>query len=90
MRLPGGRQAQSGVAIGQSHLVRRLGYAETSNDERVIDPQLCRGWFAAAVRGKAKTPRRGEEFSSLRAAIAAAIALRSGFHRLLCTRPPSL
>ena len=32
-----------------------------------IDPQPCREWFEAAVRGKAKTPRRGEEFSFVRA-----------------------
>ena len=67
MRLPGGRQAQPGVATGQSHLAWRLGYAEVFNGEKVIGPQPCRGWFAAAARGKAKTPRRGEEFSFVRA-----------------------
>jgi hypothetical protein len=61
----GGRQAQPGVATGQSHLAWRLGYAEVFNDEKSHRPAALRGWFEAAVRGKAKTPRRGEEFSSL-------------------------
>jgi len=33
--------------------------------KKIIDPQPCREWFEAAARGKAKTPRHGEEFSSL-------------------------
>ena len=33
MRLPGGRQAQPGVATGQSILAWRLGYAEVLNNE---------------------------------------------------------
>jgi hypothetical protein len=43
-----------------------LDYAEVFCDEKALDPQLCRAWFAAAVGGKVKTPRRGEEFLSLR------------------------
>jgi hypothetical protein len=34
----GGRQAQPGVATGQSHLAWRLGYAEVFNDEKSHRP----------------------------------------------------
>jgi len=34
MRLPGGGQAQPGVATGQSHLAWRLGYAEVFIGEK--------------------------------------------------------
>ena len=44
MRLPGGRQAQPGVATGQSVLAWRLGYAEVFHSHRSqLRPGLCQG-----------------------------------------------
>jgi len=39
MRLPGGRQAQPGVATGQSVLAWRLGYAEVFNNSLTCLPE---------------------------------------------------
>jgi len=58
MRLPGGRQAQPGVATGQSVLAWRLGYAEVFLDWNARDPDLPNGpVIAHHDRGKQALPK---------------------------------
>ena len=61
MRLPGGRQAQPGVATGQSHLAWRLGYAEVFNGEKSHRPAALPRVVCSCCQGKSKNspPGRG-------------------------------
>ncbi|MDA8875737.1 hypothetical protein N9792_05020 [Planktomarina temperata] len=62
MRLPGGRQAQPGVATGQSHLAWRLGYAEVFNDENSLTRSLAEGGLQLLPGEKQKLPAGARSF----------------------------
>ena len=69
MRLPGGRQAQPGVATGQSALALRLGYAEVFQKARArisraenTARRRCLGHSPLKFRCGLRDPKRPKRF----------------------------